>query len=201
MPSHSCSVFTWFTVGLEANLRRIWNVSFKVKGVTFSSQKNNINRCIRGTGVKKEEFHSSASLSKCFKISPGDEGKINKYNITFVKMVETKKERKHTLLLSPRSAKMNCSRPGSGNSFCNCSTAPKLPRDRLSCGHNPFNCQKCFFIPMLKTTKCTPLCTWFCQEDAAKNAWLFSMSSKSSSTAMDHQICNFVREVNLEKYV
>jgi hypothetical protein len=56
MPSYSCSVFTWFAVGLEANLRRIGNVSFKEKGIIFSPQKNNINMCIRGTGVKKEEI-------------------------------------------------------------------------------------------------------------------------------------------------
>lgn len=139
---------------------------------------------------KRKKFHSSASLSRCFGIPPGDEGKINK-------LWRWWKERKHTLLLSPRSAKMNCSRPGSGNSFCNCSTAPKFPRDRLSCGHNPFNCQKCFFIPMLKTTKCTPLCTWFCTRRCSKG----SMSSKPSSTATDHQVWNFVRELNLEKYV
>lgn len=106
---------------------------------------------------KRKKFYSSASLSRCFGIPPGDEGKINK-------LWRWWKERKHTLLLSPRSAKMNCSRPGSGNSFCNCSTAPKFPRDRLSCGHNPFNCQKC---SKLQNAHLSVLGS--AQEDAAKD--------------------------------
>ncbi len=44
-----------------------------------------------------------------------------------------RKKKEDTCLLSPRSAYMNCSRPGSGNKCCNFSIAPILPRDKLSC--------------------------------------------------------------------
>jgi hypothetical protein len=47
--------------------------------------------------------------------------------------IDDDSKEKDTCLLSPRSAWMNCNRPGSGNKPCNSSIAPILPRDKLSC--------------------------------------------------------------------